>query len=96
MIQWTFNDLLAIDDFFPGNHYNQIENEKIVIAAVAILLMSGAAFAQDDIKKADKMARKEMKKEAKAMKKEGKREGNSMKADSGKAMKHMHKSMKNN
>ncbi len=70
--------------------------KKLMIAAVAILLMSGAAFAQDDTKKADKMAQKDMKKEAKAMKKEGKREGNSMKADSGKAMKHMHKSMKNN
>lgn len=70
--------------------------KKIMIFAVAVLLMSGAAFAQDETKKEAKMEQKQMKKDAKAMKKEGKMEGNSMKADSGKALKKMHKSMKNN
>ena len=69
--------------------------KTLLIATMAIFLMTSASFAQDNTKKADKMAQKEMKKEAKAMKKEGKKEGNEMKADSGKALKHMHKTMKN-
>ncbi|QDK80082.1 hypothetical protein EXU85_16290 [Spirosoma sp. KCTC 42546] len=70
--------------------------KNAMIFAVAILLMSGTAFAQDETKKEAKMEQKQLKKDAKAMKKEGKKEGNEMKADSGKAMKKMHKSMKNN
>lgn len=70
--------------------------KKIMIIAVATMLMTGSAFAQDETKKEAKMEQKQMKKDAKAMKKEGKKEGNEMKADSGKAMKKMHKSMKNN
>jgi len=63
--------------------------KKLMIAAVAVLLMSGTAFSQDD-----KAAQKAMKKEAKAMKKEAKKAGDGMQADSAKAMKHMHKKMK--
>ena len=70
--------------------------KKTLILAVTALLMTSVAFAQDDAKKVAKMEQKQMKKDAKEMKKEGKKEGNEMKADSGKALKKMHKSMKNN
>jgi pentapeptide MXKDX repeat protein len=68
--------------------------KKLLIAAVAALLMSGAAFAQDDMKKDAKAEHKKMKHDAKMMKKEAKSTGDDMKADAAKDMKKDAKAMK--
>ncbi len=49
--------------------------KTVMMAALAVVLMSGAAFAQDDVKKANKA----MKKEAKQMKKDAKKVGDDTK-----------------
>ncbi|GAB4014472.1 hypothetical protein GCM10028808_36990 [Spirosoma migulaei] len=64
--------------------------KKLMIAAVAVLLMSSVAFAQDDMKK----DQKKMKHDAKAMKHDAKKSGNDMMADSAKSMKKNAKMMK--
>ena len=62
--------------------------KKMMIAAVAVMLMTGAAFAQDHTMKKDaKMAHKEMKHDAKMMKHDAKKAGDETKADAAKAMK---------
>jgi len=68
--------------------------KKLMIVAVAALLTSGAAFAQDDMKKDAKAEHKHMKKEAKMMKKEAKSAGDDAKADAAKDMKKEAKAMK--
>jgi ABC-type enterochelin transport system substrate-binding protein len=57
--------------------------KKGICLIAAVLLMAGASFAQDD-----------MKKDAKQAKKEVKAAGNDVKADAAKGTKHMHKSVK--
>ncbi|GAB2598437.1 hypothetical protein [Spirosoma areae] len=68
--------------------------KKLMIIATATLLMTGAAFAQDKVKKEAKMEMKEMKHDAKMEKKEAKMKGDHMKADAAKEMKHDAKMMK--
>ena len=68
--------------------------KKLMIAIVAVLLVTGGAFAQDKPKKEAKMEMKEMKHDAKMAKKEAKMEGDHMKADAAKEMKHDAKMMK--
>lgn len=68
--------------------------KKMMIAVVAVMLMSGAVFAQDNVRKEAKMAAKDMKKDAKHMKKDAKRAGDDVKADAAKDMKKMNKSVK--
>lgn len=67
--------------------------KKALIFAVATLLMTGAAFAQDEGKKDAKAYHKEMKKDAKQMKKDAKQEAD-VKVDAAKDMKKTHKAMK--
>ena len=64
--------------------------KKVMIAAVAVLMMSGAAFAQDAMKKEAKME----KKDAKMMKHEAKKAGDYPKAEEAKMEKKDAKMMK--
>ena len=65
-----------------------------MIVAVAVLLTSGSAFAQDKPKKEVKAEMKEMKHDAKVEKKAAKMEGDHMKVDAAKEAKHDAKMMK--
>ena len=62
--------------------------KKMMIAAAAVMLMTGAAFAQDHTMKKDaKMAHKDMKHDAKMMKHDAKKAGDGAKVEAAKTMK---------